>query len=90
MDSEIKNQRERRTNLNFQFQREASPLAWHFVITGKAMGNESVGEAATHDQRNKRRGLMERSDRFHRGLTKLLPFRALELSGNRVFERVGF
>lgn len=33
---------------------------------------------------------MEISDRFHRGLTKLLPFRALELSGNRVFERVGF
>ena len=54
------------------------------------MGNESVGEAATHDQRNKRRGLMERSDRFHRGLTKLLPLRALELSCNRVFERVGF
>ena len=34
---------------------------------------------------------MERSDRFHRGLTKLLPLRALlELSCNRVFERVGF
>ena len=33
---------------------------------------------------------MERSDRFHRDLTKLLPLRALELSCNRVFERVGF